>query len=246
MYTMIATPAPRMNLRSPDHRLTRTNGSRELGVLVGKSNRTLVANQQRSLALIAVRSMRRLNSSKSSMSMMRDSVSSLDSDVLHFLCKEAAELLGYDTSECDERNNFETSLRNSDKETLLPETILEESDEDSVDSFRQIAPESSEDSNDIQMIEYQDGVYLPLYGCDATKRAIREGNVTVTTCSCCQEEMTCIDNVDFAVCPDCWTYSPIEAGAPMDPINEDSSQKTLGLGVKGDMLRLIAASISDQ
>lgn len=187
------------------------------------------------------------------------SLQSMDLDTLDFLCREAAELLSPDSttplSSCyispeQRKQQPETQKLPSDVPRLsitVPTTQRQGYVEDNDDSPPEATEVSSstsleEEGHDegIQMIEYQDGVFLPLFGCVATQRAILHGDVIVTKCVCCEENMTCIDHVDLAVCPDCWTYTPTrpDDDAEVEPVTRTS----VGLGVKGDMLQALVAS----
>lgn len=241
--------------RSPSRRLnkglTREIGTRKLGLLVEKSTRALVANERHLLALNTMKSTRQLGSSFSSQGRLDDSLRSLDYDTLHFLCKEAAELLGYDTTQPDNQGTTERHITETSQACLWSLPILEgseenqSSDEFSIKSANEDPKTKYADDDGVQLVEVERGISIPFYGSEVTEKAIRHGSITVTTCSRCMHDMVCIDHVYFAVCPDCLSYSPVAKGDTMDTMYQDMTNKSIGLGVKGEMLQLIVASIDN-
>jgi hypothetical protein len=87
------------------------------------------------------------------------------------------------------------------------------------------------------LIEVSPGVYLPLRGSKETWEALLEGRVVVTMCSCCQEELSCIEDAQLVVCSDCWVISPVDqsiAGISLEDneADEECYSSSVGLGIK--------------
>ncbi|MEO0815325.1 MAG: hypothetical protein AAFY60_20870 [Myxococcota bacterium] len=57
-------------------------------------------------------------------------------------------------------------------------------------------------------IEIYPGVYERLRGSEETMAACRNGRVCKSKCFNCDQELFCIDDADFVVCPDCAMVSP--------------------------------------
>lgn len=90
--------------------------------------------------------------------------------------------------------------------------------------------------SDVTTIEVAPGIRLPLRGTEETWKAIEEGQVTVTTCMTCQQDLHCVLDAQMVVCPDCTMLSPV------DQTSQDAESLAdrygVGLGVKPeDVLR---------
>jgi hypothetical protein len=90
-----------------------------------------------------------------------------------------------------------------------------------------------------EIIEVAPGVEMPLISVDETWKAIMEGRITVTTCSCCTTELTCIDEAHLVVCADCWVFSPVDqAIAIATTIDQHRHQhgSSVAIGVKTEAI----------
>jgi hypothetical protein len=102
---------------------------------------------------------------------------------------------------------------NNSKEGELAASLEADSNEDEVKAEETAAaPESSE--KDGTMIEVAPGMKVPLRTAVETWHALLEGRITVTRCSNCYNELTCLDDADLVICVDCWVCSPVDQSTP--------------------------------
>jgi hypothetical protein len=58
-----------------------------------------------------------------------------------------------------------------------------------------------------EMVDICPGIVQPLRSSDESWQAIMEGNVVVTQCCCCSQELTCIEDAEYIVCSDCMVFN---------------------------------------
>ncbi len=87
-------------------------------------------------------------------------------------------------------------------------------------------------------IEVAPGIRLPLRGSDETWKAIEEGQVTVTSCISCQQDLNCVLDAQLVVCPDCSMLSPVDQTT--QDADSSADRYGVGLGVKpADIIRWV-------
>ena len=87
-------------------------------------------------------------------------------------------------------------------------------------------------------IEIAPGIKLPLRGSEETWKAIEEGQITVTNCVSCQQELHCVLDAQLVVCPDCTILSPVDQSYHYAGTSAD--RYGVGLGIKPeDVVRWI-------
>lgn len=59
-------------------------------------------------------------------------------------------------------------------------------------------------------IEVSPGYYLRIRGAAETNRAIQQGRVRPTVCSCCTTQLYCIMVAEYVICPTCREMSPVD------------------------------------
>ena len=59
-------------------------------------------------------------------------------------------------------------------------------------------------------IEVSPGYYLRIRGAAETNRAIQQGRVRPTVCSCCTTQLYCIMVAEYVICPTCRQISPVD------------------------------------
>jgi len=59
-------------------------------------------------------------------------------------------------------------------------------------------------------IEVSPGYYLRIRGAAETNRAIQQGRVRPTVCSCCTNQLYCIMVAEYVICPTCREISPVD------------------------------------
>ena len=59
-------------------------------------------------------------------------------------------------------------------------------------------------------IEVSPGYYLRIRGAAETNRAIQQGRVRPTVCSCCTTQLYCIMVAEYVICPTCREISPVD------------------------------------
>jgi hypothetical protein len=84
--------------------------------------------------------------------------------------------------------------------------------------------ESSGDSKPAT-IELFPGTFLRLRGAEETLRAMDEGFIITCECVYCNQEICCIEDASYIICPDCRTVSPTYM---------DGGVGGIGLGYKGN------------
>jgi hypothetical protein len=216
-------------------RSQREKGIRTEGFACAKAHQSIVGHQRRSLAI--------LGRKKSSRSIRSLSTRSIGEDLgeasLHDICSNFARGL-YGGSEHSEKSanlstsSFDVSLSGfgEDEIELQREALA------AIEEKRQHEIHQDDLPDDVAtekgLIEVSPGVSLPLRGSKETWAALLEGRLTVTKCSCCQEELSCIDDAHLVVCCDCWVISPVDqsiGGMSLD-YSEAECSYSVGLGVK--------------
>jgi LSD1 subclass zinc finger protein len=187
------------------------------------------------------------------------SVASLDPERVHRLCCEAAVLLGCDPvlphpkdfsgsslrppsltgGYIDGRDSIQDSLQGLD-DGVLDRLCLEAADllgfdisPDGAES--EFEPEEDDAGQSSTMIEITPDISLPLHGSEETQDAILQGKVLFKTCSGCQVELTYVQQADWVVCSECFTFTEISSfhGEYDDPSG------SVGLGIQAEMVHLI-------
>jgi hypothetical protein len=77
------------------------------------------------------------------------------------------------------------------------------------------------------MVEISPGVHEPLRGADETVRAVRQDYYVPISCFGCSNDIFCIADAKYVICPECRVVSPIDEGA-LD--GQALKQHGLGLG----------------
>jgi uncharacterized protein (DUF2249 family) len=118
----------------------------------------------------------------------------------------------------EQRREFEyfQNLNNLKEGELLAATHEDhDSNEDEVKAEEETA-EASESSEQEEgaMIEVAPGMKVPLRTSAETWNALLEGRITVTRCSNCSNELTCLEDADLVICVDCWVCSPVDQSIP--------------------------------
>jgi hypothetical protein len=97
------------------------------------------------------------------------------------------------------------------------------------------------DGDDENLIEVSPGYCLPLHGSKDTWKAIMAGKIIITRCTCCEEDLTCVEDVQLVICCDCWVFSPVDqsiAGILLEETDEEwftrNESSGVGLGVKAN------------
>jgi hypothetical protein len=106
-----------------------------------------------------------------------------------------------------------------------------------------VADAPEEEAESLNLLEVAPGIMLPLKPIQETWSGIREGRINITICIQCQDELTCVDDLRFVVCGDCWTLNPVDRRQQQRPGNGDDddddddipldpTKDFIGLGVK--------------
>lgn len=98
----------------------------------------------------------------------------------------------------------------------------------------------SEDSQEARLVEISPGVHEPLRKADETVTAVRHDFYVPVCCFGCSEEIFCIADAKYVICPTCRVVSPIEEGA-LD--GQVLRQHGLGLGFNCESLFQIQSEI---
>ena len=104
----------------------------------------------------------------------------------------------------------------------------------------QVQLSGSEDSQDTRLVEIAPGVHEPLRRADETVTAVRHDFYVPVCCFGCSEEIFCIADAKYVICPSCRVVSPIEEGA-LD--GQVLRQHGLGLGFNCESLFQIQSDI---
>jgi LSD1 subclass zinc finger protein len=138
-----------------------------------------------------------------------DSLRELGEGALDRICLEAAELLGFDVS------------------APAAEDFLVVPDDDCYTNQETAA-----------MIEITPHISLPLHGSQETKRSILQGAVLVIACSGCHADLTFVQQADWVVCSECYTFTSLSSyqGELDDPSG------SVGLGIQAEMVHLIISA----
>jgi hypothetical protein len=109
-----------------------------------------------------------------------------------------------------------------------------------MEKFEQQKPRGS-DRDDANLIEVFPGCCLPLRGGKETWKAIMKGKITITRCTCCEEDLTCVEDAQLVICSDCWVFSPVDqsiAGISLEESDEEwftrHEKSGVGLGIKAN------------
>jgi hypothetical protein len=78
------------------------------------------------------------------------------------------------------------------------------------------------------IMEISPNLFVPYRGSQETWEAVQVGRFTVTTCFACSIQLVVIDSVEFLVCPDCQTVSPL----CFSDVNDLVERSGVGLGIK--------------
>lgn len=79
------------------------------------------------------------------------------------------------------------------------------------------------------VMELSPNVFVPYRGSQETWEAVLAGRFTVTTCFACSLQLVVMDSVEYLVCPDCQTVSPLCFSGRT---NERVDRLGVGLGIK--------------
>jgi hypothetical protein len=90
------------------------------------------------------------------------------------------------------------------------------------------------------MVEISPGVHEPLRGADETMRAVRQDFYVPTSCFGCSNEIFCIADAKYVICPECRVVSPVEEGE-LD--GQKLEQRGIGLGFTCESLFQIQSEI---
>lgn len=90
------------------------------------------------------------------------------------------------------------------------------------------------------MVEISPGVHEPLRGADETVRAVRHDFYVPIACFGCSNDIFCIADAKYVICPECRVVSPIEEGALE---GQALKQHGLGLGFTCESLFQIQTDI---
>ena len=82
-------------------------------------------------------------------------------------------------------------------------------------------------------IEVTPGVIMPLRGKEETWQAVKQGNITVSKCVACQQELCCIMDAELLACPYCTMLSPVEQTSTFGP-EDNIARFGVGVGLKMD------------
>jgi hypothetical protein len=212
-----------------------------------------VANRRQSLAELAGKAFRK------SKSQVRDSFQDLDEQTLHTMCKNVCDLFSGETTQHTASTVSCCSLEESCTAFFNSEESFTEFGEESFDMRRtsefdistidfDLQKEEMEkfelqkkrsDGDDKNLIEVFPGRCLPLRGSEETWKAIMAGYITITRCTCCEEDLTCVEDTHLVICSDCWVFSPVDqsiAGISLEETEEEwhirDELRGVGLGFK--------------
>jgi hypothetical protein len=212
-----------------------------------------VANQRQSLAKLAGKSFRKRQSRIQSFS-QRDSLGDLDEQTLHAMCKHVAGLFSGETTHhtastesctleesCAAFFNSEESFAEFGDESFDMRRTSE-FDMSAIDyDLQKEEMEKLSDEDEANVIEVSPGCCLPLRGSVETWKAIMAGKITITRCTCCEEDLTCVEDVHLVICCDCWIFSRVDqsiAGISLEENDEEwftrLESSGVGLGVKAN------------
>jgi hypothetical protein len=104
------------------------------------------------------------------------------------------------------RDDFTRISQKPSTRTINEEASRCCTDENSVATYgeQQVAPAAQME------IEVYPGYYLPIRGAAETDRAIQQGRVRPTVCSCCTSQLYCITVAEYVLCPTCREISPVD------------------------------------
>jgi hypothetical protein len=235
--------------------LIRERATREIRVTETQraSIAAVAAYQRKSLAEMVGKSFRKCQPRLS----RRDSLE-MDDLTLHSLCLYASEMMGGDTAHSSSTNSisFGDSLasfqddtfpdednkkrRASNFELSLIDTDLQREE---MERIGQQKRNSNPDEKVIgpELIEVSPGICFPLRGSKDTWKAMLDGQLTVTQCCSCQEELTCVDDAVLVICMVCWVFSPVDQSVALEQEEEDwiarGASRGVGLGVRADEMQ---------
>lgn len=154
--------------------------------------------------------------------------------ILNSLCHASAPILtGTGTSSTMFSSSLATHPQDDDEEQRMLEQGLAESSDGFLASNTTLAEDGEE------RIEVGPGEFLPLYGPCHTFQALVTGNILVTKCLTCLENLMVQPNGDLVICSDCWILSPvITFGSDGGELfNEDRPPASVGMGVKANEVK---------
>jgi hypothetical protein len=95
----------------------------------------------------------------------------------------------------------------SPKQTYAKDTSSPEQEE--IKSPRTVVGDHPQNT---PMVEIEPGVHEPLRGSKETGRAVQLGLVTHLQCLCCTQDISCIRNAAYFLCPTCFVVGPVPSG----------------------------------
>ena len=95
-----------------------------------------------------------------------------------------------------------------------------------------------------QHLEIEPGLLLPLRGADETVTSIKAGFVESVYCQACDNELLCIADATFCVCPDCKCISAVSGAVSSLAANTDTHklypEGSVGLGFRRNHRRAVS------
>ena len=99
---------------------------------------------------------------------------------------------------------------------------------------------TSRRDNTPSMVDVAPGVRLPLLSAEEQLEKLIAGQVVVTQCISCQQELTCAEDAEYLLCDDCWVCSPIESSDVRQQVGA-FSRRGVCIGYRtDDLLKLLS------
>jgi hypothetical protein len=111
----------------------------------------------------------------------------------------------------DFRDDFTRLSQKSSTRTINQEASLEDENSVSTAGEQHVAQEELKKPPPASQmeIEVSPGYYISIRGAAETERAIQQGQVRPTICSCCTSQLYCIMVAEYVCCPTCREISPV-------------------------------------